>query len=116
MYGVPADLPLEQYVGDECPQIAVGRFQLQFHFHRAPIISVEGKWELRDSAGTIIDQSGEPSTRDTFRIHKIIDLPVTRYVIDAPRSFTLFFESGYALTIYDDSAQYKSFQLGSYIV
>jgi hypothetical protein len=116
MYGVPADLPLDQYVGDECSQIGVGRFQLQFRFGRAPIISVEGKWELRDSSGSIIDQSGEPATRDAFRIHKIIDLPVTRYAIDAPRSFTLFFERNYALTIYDDSPQYESFQLGGYIV
>jgi hypothetical protein len=36
-----------------------------------------------------------------FGIHKIIDIPVTRYAIDSPRSCTLFFQNAYALTVYD---------------
>ena len=35
-------------------------------------------------------------------------LPVIRGVIDPPRSFTLFFDSGHALTVFDGSDQYES--------
>src|SRR5438046_1570046 len=102
MYGVPTDLPLEPFLGDECSQIGLGRFQHQFRFGRAGCLAVEGKWELRDATGAIIDYSAwatheEADARDAWRIHKIIDVPVTRYTIDAPRSFTLFFQSGLSL-------------------
>ncbi len=98
MRGVPADLPLEPFVGDECCQIGVGRYQLQFRFGRAGRISVEGKWELRDPSGAVIDQGprvglGKQSrVPEQYRIHYVLDVPVTRYAIDAPRSFTLFFQ------------------------
>jgi hypothetical protein len=117
MYGVPTDLPLQTFVGDECCQIAVGRFQLQFRFSAAGSISVEGKWALRDSAGVIIDESQEPAIRESYRIHKIIDIPVSHYTINAPMSFTLYFAGGYSLTIYDDPSQpYESFEVNGIIV
>jgi hypothetical protein len=123
MHGVPADLPLQPFVGDECSQICIGRFQLQFHFGRAGRISVEGKWELRDAAGTIIDHSlrqgsaEEPATRETYRIQKIIDVSVSRFSIDAPTSFTLYFANGCSLTLYDDPSQsYESIDVNGIII
>lgn len=38
-------------------------------------------------------------------------MPVVRFSIDPPRSFTLFFDNGLALTIFDDSEQYESFSV-----
>jgi hypothetical protein len=111
MYGVPPDLPLTDFVGKDCNQVALGRFQVQFHFAGAGSIYAESRWELRGPAGEIVDSASEHSERDCYRIHKIIDVPVVRFVIDAPSSFTLFFESGYALTIFDDSTQYESFSV-----
>jgi hypothetical protein len=120
MYGVPADLPLEPFVGDECSQIGLGRFQLQFRFRRAGQIVVEGKWELCDATGIVVDHSAwatreEADARDAWRIHKIIDVRVAGYTIDAPQSFTLFFQNGYSLTVYD-TPHYESFQLNGIIV
>jgi hypothetical protein len=111
MYGVPADLPIQPFVGRELNQICLGRFQTQLHFSGTGSISVEGRWELRDGAGDIVDRAEEHETRESYRIHRLIDAAVARFSIDAPRSFTLFFDNGLALTVFDDSEQYESFSI-----
>ena len=109
MYGVPSDLPLGRFVGQDLNQIALGRFQLQFHFSGTGSIFAESRWELRGPSGEIVDAACERAERDCHRVHQVIDVPVARYSIDAQRSFTLFFKSGHALTVFDDSEQYESF-------
>ena len=111
MHGVPADLPIQPFVGQELNEICVGRFQIQLHFSGAGRISVEGGWELRDGAGDIVDRAAEPESRESYRIHRLLDVAVTRFSIDPPRSFTLFFNNGLALTVFDDSEQYESFAI-----
>jgi hypothetical protein len=111
MYGVPSDLPLGRFVGFDLNQIALGQFQLQFHFAGAGSISAESRWELRGPSGDMVDAACEHTERDCYRVHQVIDVPVVRFCIDAPRSFTLFFSSGHALSIFDDSEQYESFSV-----
>ena len=112
MYGVSEDLPFASFVGEECNAIGLGRFQLQFHFSGGrKSISVESRWELRDAKGEIADHDIPHSERVEFRIHPIIDQIVRGFVVNAPLSFTLQFENGYALTIYDDDKQYECFSI-----
>lgn len=111
MYGVPSDLPLDRFVGKDCTMIAISPFQIDFTFQEAGIISVFGRWELRDRSGRLIDQEYEPDDRDCYRVHRIFGSSVVRYELDAPASFTLHFENGYSLTIFDDSEQYESFSI-----
>jgi hypothetical protein len=111
MYGVPADLPIQPFVGQELNQICVGRFQINLHFSGAGSISVEGGWELRDKTGDIVDRAEGHETREGYRIHRLIDVPVVRFSIDPPRSFTLYFKTGLALTVFDNSEQYESFSI-----
>jgi hypothetical protein len=111
MHGVPPDLPLASFVGHECNQIALGVFQIQFHFAGAGSIFVESRWELRDAAESLVDGWCEHAGRDCYRVHKIIGVPVNKFCIDAPYSFTLYFESGHSLSVFDESEAYESFQL-----
>ncbi|MDB6119739.1 MAG: hypothetical protein JWO08_3520 [Verrucomicrobiaceae bacterium] len=111
MYGIPNDLQLERLVGKEFNFIGLGRFQIQFHMASVVAIHVEGRWELKDAEGTIVDSEQEHPDRDIYRIHRIIDIPVVRFTLDAPRSFTLFFESGHSLAIYDDSELQECFSV-----
>lgn len=99
MYGVPGNLPLDRFVHKELNQIALGRFQTQLHFSGTGSISIEGRWELRDPTGVLVDQAQEHAERDSYRIHRLIDLPVAALEIDAPRSFTLVFDPAYRLTV-----------------
>lgn len=111
MYGVPADLPIQPFVGQDLNQICLGRFQIQLHFSGAGSISVEGRWEIRDAVDNLVDSAEPHENRESYRIHRLIDVPVARFSIDPPRSFTLVFDNGLALTVFDDSEQYESFSI-----
>ena len=111
MHGVPANLDLSIFRRAVLTQVGIGEFQIQFHLHPAGLISVEGNWELLDSAGTIIDRAKPNEGRDVFRLHVPLGKTVERSSVDAPRSFSLGFESGYMLTVFDDSREYESFSI-----
>ncbi len=116
MHGVPVDLPISRFVSCTLDQVCIGEHQLQFHFSGegglgGGSISVEGGWEMRDSGDTVVDSSLEHSERADYRIHVIISLTASRFTIDAPHSFTLFFDSGHRLTVYDDSDRYETFSV-----
>lgn len=59
MYGIPKDLRLERLVGQEINFIGLGRFQIQFHISSLVAIHVEGRWELRDASGALVDSERE---------------------------------------------------------
>lgn len=111
MYGIPADLPLSRFVGLEFNMVGLGCFQTQFHCAGAGTLFVEGRWELRDAAGALIDCRQEHDQRPTYRVHVVIDVPIVRYEIDPPRSFTLIFENDLRLSVFDDSPQYEAFSI-----
>ncbi|MES2997067.1 MAG: hypothetical protein V4733_09690 [Verrucomicrobiota bacterium] len=125
MYGVPSDLPLQQFIDATLDQICIGEHQLQLHFSTTVSaidiqqgkfpeprsVSVESAWELRDHSGEILDQWQEHSERDSYSIHQLLGRPVTAFRIDPPHSVTLIFDTGAALTIYDDSTHYESFSI-----
>jgi hypothetical protein len=111
MYGVPADLPIQRFVGDALFQARIGMDGVHFAFGRDGVIRgficAYGLWQLHDSGRTLIDQTQEHSDRECYRVHVILNADVTSCSIDAPRSFSLVFSTGHRLTIFDD-AQYES--------
>ena len=112
MYGVPSDLDLSRFKGATLIFLGIGEFQVQFSFQPKCSISAEGKWELRDSAGVLVDESADTNAeRDFYRLHIILGKSVESYSVSAPDSFSLRFESGHTLTVFDDSKQYESFSI-----
>ncbi len=111
MYGVPADLNLERFVGAMLIQICLGESQIQFHFHPEGEIAVEGQWGVRDQAGRLVDQSQTPADRDAYRIHQLLGRKVISARVDAPRSIALQFYSGHRLEVFDSSTEYESFTI-----
>jgi hypothetical protein len=116
MHGVPANLDLTGFHGATLIQIGVAEQTLHFVF-QPPLpnplhyIMVEGAWEIRDAGGAILDRVQEHASRDVYRIHKLLSRDVVGSVVDAPRSFTLRFDSGHELQVFDDSRQYESFSI-----
>lgn len=111
MYGIPKDLPLQRFVGDNLSQISIGVDGIHFNFDKAGTISVFGYWELQDKEGSLIDKAYENSVRKYYRIHMILNGEVISSSLNAPSSFTLNFKSGHKLSIFDDSKQYESFSI-----
>jgi hypothetical protein len=114
MHEVPVNLDLSEFKGATLIQLGIGEYQIQFHFQPNRIIFVEGKWELRDSAGVLIDDGARDSIteRKTLHLQIILGKSVESYSVSAPDSFSLQFNSGHVLTIFDDSKQYESFSIG----
>ena len=110
MYGVPDDLPLQRFVGDAVVQICIGLDGVHFVFGRAGTIAVEGRWELIDGTGAVVDLHREHGQREAYRVHVILNEDVTRFDIDPPRSFSLVFASGHRLVVSDD-AGYEAFHI-----
>jgi hypothetical protein len=111
MYGVPPDLPLNRFLGKECTLIGIGRFEIRFKVPSTGDICIYGDWKVCDGSGRTVDLTQEHSSRNSYFVHKVIDSPVPRYAINAPTSFTLYFENGYSLTVFDNSEQYESFSI-----
>ena len=111
MFGVPQNLPVATFVGKEFCQVCLGQFQIQFQASGTGSISVEGKWELRDRSGNLVDSAQDHRERRSYRVHVVIGVPIIRVAVEPPRSFSLFFENGMCLTIFDDSSQYESFSV-----
>lgn len=111
MYGVPANLDLLRFKDASLVQLCVGEFQMQFRFDSEVSISVEGRWEVRDSAGSVVDGSKPNAQRDGLYIHALLGKRVEGFSLDPPHSFSLRFETGHILTIFDDSREYESFSI-----
>jgi hypothetical protein len=113
MNGVPVNLDLSKFKGTTLIQLGISEYQIQFHFHPSLIISVEGKWELHDLAGILIDDGARDSItkQEALHLHMILGKSVQSYLVSAPDSFSLQFNSGHVLTIFDDSKQHESFSI-----
>ena len=111
MHGVPKELPLESFVGDSLTQICIGQNEIIFRFSEAGSITVEGRWELADATGRLIDQSSEHAERGFYKIHVLLGNPVKSFAIEAPEWFSLRFDSGLTLKVFDDSHAYESFSI-----
>lgn len=114
MYGVSEDIPLQGFMGQEVVLIGLSRHMIHIHFDAGGEIAVEGQWELTDREGRIIDQSLEldqlPDSRDVYRVHRLLGARARRYTVHPPTSFTIGFDTGFALTVYDNE-RWVSFQL-----
>ena len=111
MYGVPKDLPLQRFVGDTLFQVSIGMDGEHYHFGEAGTISVQGKWQLQDSTGEVVDKWMEHADRDAYRLHEIFNAEVTDFRIDPPQSFSLTFSTGHILTVFDDTSRYEAFHI-----
>jgi hypothetical protein len=104
----PANLDLRPFHGDHLTRVCLGPHDIQFKFGAGGTIAVWGHWELRDATGTLLDQAVATSaSRDCYRVHGLLLATVVTSRIDPPRSFSLLFDNGLALSVFDDSGQYE---------
>ena len=111
MYGVPADLDLSRFKDAVLINLWLGEFQVDFRFQPNVSVSVEGKWELRDSTGSLVDWMKPNAQRDALYIHVLLGKRVEGFSLDAPRSFSPRFETGHVLTVFDESRECESFSI-----
>jgi hypothetical protein len=115
VHGVPHDLDLSAFLGASVERVDLGPYIIHFRFAGAPSIGIEGDWELHDPAGSVIDQGSggakAPRDRVSYRVHVLLERTVTATSVAAPGSFSLTFDSGHRLVVYDRSPAYESFHI-----
>ena len=118
MHGVNKTLNLSDFNGATLIQICIGQYQIQLHFHPDKVVSIEGKWELWDVSGMLVDYGAEDSVipNDSLHLHILLGRCINNYSVSASTSFSLYFTSGYVLTIFDNSKHYESFSIGGIYV
>jgi hypothetical protein len=113
LHGVPANLDLAPFLGASLQRIDLGKWIIHFQFdiHPVGVIGVEGEWELLDSQGAVIDHQQEPADRESYRLHHLLLHDVVSAHVQAPEWFSLTFDNGMVLKVYDASRQYESFSI-----
>jgi hypothetical protein len=111
MYGLkPTDIgALKPLLNAEITQICVGPHDIRFNFHPQGNVSVQGRCELVDSTGRVVEVREESTRSGTFRFPELLMTPVVDAVIESAKSFVLTFRNGMALRAVDNSQQYESF-------
>lgn len=118
MYGLkPTDIDvLKHLLKATITQICVGPHDIQFNFHPSGNVSVQGRCELVDAAGRVVEVWEESTRSGSFRFPELLMTPVVNVAIDSPKSFVLTFGNGMALRVLDNSEQYESFSVGGLYV
>ena len=120
MYGLKPEhiKNLEHLCGQDLIQVAIGEYQLQFATGpaRGGGISVEGRCELADAAGTMLDVWDRGKRSASFRFLELLGKTIKDVSIDSPKSFVMTFDDGRSLRFVDNSDKYESFSVGGLYV
>ena len=95
--------------------MCLGQYQIQFLFASGAGISVEGRWELTDSAGAVVDGADRDSLPYSqprpLKVHLLLGKTVTECAVKRSHFLSLRFDSGHTLSVFEDSEQYESFSI-----
>lgn len=107
------DLDLSAFKGSNLTQVCFGEHEIEFRFTPPRIISAEGRWELLDASGAVLDLAARGAYRDknAYRVHLLLGQAVEGWSVDPPKAFSLTFGNALVLRVYDDSERYESFSI-----
>jgi hypothetical protein len=118
MYGLkPEDIThLQTLEGKEITLVSVGQYDLHFNFHPDGAVSIEGRCEMLDQHGSLIDVWDRGQRSETFRFFDLLGQSVIKVEIDSPKSFTALLNNQRKLRVIDNSNHYESFSFdGLYV-
>lgn len=111
MYGLKPDVDLSFFVGKELIQVAVGSYDVQFHFHESVSLSVQSHIE-HISEGVETEWDGdENKPLAAASLLRLIGSSVTSVQGDSDGTLTLRFANGDLLQVFDDNEHYESYQI-----
>jgi hypothetical protein len=111
MYGLPKTLDLSFLNNLEVEQVCIDRFNVLLQFYPTGSLNMQCGWALSDTTGKEVDRHIAHDEREFWRIHKLLGKKIHKSIIVSERQLNLEFESGYCLSIFDDSDQYETFNI-----
>lgn len=109
MYGLHKDTDLSFLKGQELIQVAIGVFQVQFHFDRDAIISVEGEFQYSSESNSSHWHQGTPEA--AAPVLRLLGSSVQKVGGREDGTLELTFSNGDRLVVKDNSEQYESYTI-----
>jgi hypothetical protein len=119
VYGLKKNIDLNFLSGREVTQVAIGVYQVQFHFDEDVAIYVEGEFSYFDGKDELHWKPEPGAANIAGRTATLLASTIERFEAHEEGTLKLFFSNGHQLTIPDSSKEYESYQItrpGVYII
>jgi hypothetical protein len=110
MYRIPAHLDLGKMIGCDLNQIRLGRFDVQFVFDPAALITVQSRAICLKGDKIIASWDGEKNW-DSLQFQILLNASVSSYSVVNDRTLEIQFSGDLKLQILDNSDQFESLQI-----
>ena len=111
MYGLRKEIDLSFLTGRELIQIAIGSFQVQFHFDEDVTVSVEAEFCYFDGQDEWIWQQEPSSPQIAARTVAMLGASITSFETNENGTLALTLSNGHRLTILDSFKEYESYDI-----
>lgn len=111
MYGLKKEIDLSFLTGRELIQVAIGSFQVQFHFDEDVGVSVEAEFRYFDGQQEWIWKQEPSSPHVAARAVAMLGASITSFERSEDGTLALTFSNGHRLTILDSSKEYESYDI-----
>jgi Family of unknown function (DUF6188) len=111
MYGLTKEIDLSFLTGRELIQVAIGSFQVQFHFDEDVAVSVEAEFCYFDGQDQWIWQQEPSSPQIAARTVAMLGASITSFETNENGTLALTFSNGHRLTILDSFKEYESYDI-----
>ena len=111
MYGLRKEIDLSFLTGRELIQVAIGSFQVQFHFDEDVAVSVEAEFCYFDGQDEWIWRQEPSSPQIAARTVAMLGASITSFETNENGTLALTFSNGHRLTILDSFKEYESYDI-----
>lgn len=111
MYGLKNEVDLRFLKGRELIRVAIGSFQVQFHFDEDVAVSVEAEFHYFDGQREWIWRQQPASPHLAARTVAMLGAIITAFESCENGTLALTFSNGHRLTIVDSFKDYESYDI-----
>lgn len=111
MYGLKKEIDLSFLTGRELIQVAIGSFQVQFHFDEDVSVYVEAEFRYFDGQQEWIWKQEPSSPHVAARTVAMLGASITSFERSEDGTLALTLSNGHRLTILDSLREYESYQI-----
>ena len=111
MYGLKKEIDLSFLTRRELIQVAIGSFQVQFHFDEDVAVSVEAEFRYFDGHDEWIWAQEPSSPQVAARTVALLGATITTLESNENGTLVLKFSNGHRLTIVDSFKEYESYDI-----
>lgn len=111
MYGLKKEIDLSFLTGRELIQVAIGSFQVQFHFDEDVSVYVEAEFRYFDGQQEWIWKQEPSSPQVAGRTVAMLGASIISFERSEDGTLALTFSNRHRLTILDSFREYESYQI-----